>query len=136
MRNVIPGWRRSSPLAQPCALSQFVLLTWPGTRLDVLWLLNPEAQRAFRAMEGTAHLLMATVGLACLAAAIGLWRGTRWGARLAVVVLVADLLGDLLNVFLRGEYRALLGVPVAGAMIVYLMRGNRDEFDPETGYAV
>lgn len=64
---------------------------------------------------------MLGVGLGCAVAAIGLWNGTRWGVRLAILILSVNILGDLINVLLRHDYRALIGLPVGGAMIFYLV---------------
>jgi len=63
---------------------------------------------------------MIIVGTACVLAAVGLWRGTVWGIRLALVILSFNVLGDLINTTARGDYRALIGLPIAGAMIWYL----------------
>src|SRR6187200_1806653 len=61
-----------------CSLT-IVLLIFPGTMLDSLWRLNPEAHAAFQSIGWLSILLMATVGTACGLAAIGLARNTTWG---------------------------------------------------------
>jgi len=106
-----------------CGLTTF-LLAVPGTPLDSLWKLNPEAHHAFAPLGGWAILLMAVVGTACGFAALGLWRGRRWGTRFALLILSINLAGDLFNVFERHDYRTLIGVPIAIAMIVYLARSG------------
>ena len=63
-------------------------------------------------------LLMATVSLACIGAAVGLWTGRRAGYRLAAVLLVTNLLGDLANAVIRGDPRTLIGIPIAGGPAV------------------
>jgi uncharacterized membrane protein (DUF2068 family) len=68
---------------------------------------------------------MLTVGIACLFAAIGLWQARRWGTWLALIILSINMLGDLMNVFVRHDYRGLIGVPVAGAMIFLLLACGR-----------
>jgi hypothetical protein len=65
---------------------------------------------------------MFIVGAACCSAAMGLWRGARWGTPLALVILSANMLGDLINTVFRHDYRALIGLPVASVMIFYLVR--------------
>ena len=65
---------------------------------------------------------MALVGLGCAFAAIGLWRGALWGRRLALTILTLNILGDLGNALIRHDYRALIGLPIGGAMIFYLAR--------------
>ena len=104
-----------------CALT-IVLLIFPGTMLDSLWRLNPEAHAAFQSIGWLSILLMATVGTACGLAAIGLARNTTWGCWLGILVLTVNLVGDLTNALLRHDLRTLIGVPIAGAMMVYLYR--------------
>ena len=100
-----------------CALT-IVLLLFPGTALDSLWRLNPEAHAAFQSFGGLSILLMAIVGTACGLAASGLARNAKWGCWLGIVVLTANLVGDLTNTFLRHDLRTLIGVPIAGALMV------------------
>ncbi len=102
-----------------CALT-IVLLLFPGTALDVAWRLNREAQRSFQSLGTLSILLMAVVGSSCGAAAIGLFRGARLGRVLGLVILFANLVGDAANAILRHDYRALIGIPIGGVMIVYL----------------
>ena len=104
-----------------CALT-IVLLIFPGTMLDSLWRLNPDAHAAFQSISWLSVLLMATVGTACGLTAIGLARNTTWGCWLGILVLTVNLVGDLTNVLLRHDLRTLIGVPIAGAMVVYLYR--------------
>jgi hypothetical protein len=104
-----------------CLLT-IVLLVFPGTRLDSLWHLNPDARVAFQSLGSWSILLMLAVGIGCALTAIGLWRGTLWGIRLGLAILVVNILGDLVNVIARHDYRSLIGLPIAGAMIFYLAR--------------
>jgi len=104
-----------------CALA-IVLLIFPGTMLDSLWQLNPEARAAFQSIGWLSILLMATVGTACGLAAIGLARNTTWGCWLGIVVLTVNLVGDLTNALLRHDLRTVIGVPIAGALMVCLYR--------------
>jgi hypothetical protein len=104
-----------------CVLTT-VLLLFPGTALDVLWRLNPNAHAGFQSIGNWSIAIMFVVGSGCLFTAIGLWRGTIWGACMAVIILAANMAGDLFNGFFRHDYRALLGLPVAAAMIFYLVR--------------
>lgn len=98
------------------------LLLFPGTALDILWRLNPDAHAAFQSIGDWSIAIMFVVGSSCLFAAIGLCRGTIWGACIAVIILTANMAGDLFNAFFRHDYRALFGLPVAAAMIFYLVR--------------
>ncbi len=107
-----------------CALTVFLLCV-PGTPLDALWHLNPDAREGFHSLGKTAPLLMLVVGMACAFAAFGLWRGARWGIWLALFILSVNIVGDLSNALIRHDYRALIGLPIGGAMIFYLLRKDR-----------
>jgi len=109
-----------------CALTIWLLL-FPGGALDSLWRLNPEAHAAFQRIGGLLILLMVIVGVACALAAIGLARNAKWGRWLGILILAANLLGDLTNAFVRHDLRTLIGVPIAGAMIFYLAREARSK---------
>jgi uncharacterized membrane protein (DUF2068 family) len=106
--------------ATMCALTM-VLLLFPGSSLDSLWRLNPDARVAFESLGYWSVVLMLTIGTTCLFAAIGLWRARAWGTWLALIILSINMLGDLTNVFVRHDYRGLIGVPIAGAMIWLLL---------------
>ncbi len=109
--------------AMMCALV-LALLLFPGSALDSVWRLNPEARLAFRSLGNWSFLLMLTVGTACLFAAIGLWRGAVWGTRVALTILSINIIGDIVNALLRHDYRALIGLPVGAAIIFFLVRSG------------
>ena len=104
-----------------CLLT-IVLLVFPGTKLDSLWNLNPDARLAFQSLGSWSVLLMLTVGTGCALAAIGLWYGKLWGVPLAIAILFINIIGDLVNVLIRHDYRPFIGVPIAGMMIFCLAR--------------
>jgi hypothetical protein len=97
-------------------------LAFPGGPLDSMWRLKPEAQTQFQQMgSGASIALMTLVGAACGVAAIGLLRCREWGRRLAIGILTINLIGDSLNVWLRHDPKTLIGLPIGGFMIVYLL---------------
>lgn len=110
--------------AGACLLTIVALLS-PGGALDPIWRLNPEAHAEFQKIGRLSILLMFVVGLACASAAIGLARRARWGRPLALGILIVNLIGDLLNAFARHDLRTLIGLPIGGAMIVYLLIARR-----------
>jgi hypothetical protein len=100
------------------------MLLFPGSALDELWRMNLRAREGFTAMGGWAILLMLTVCLACATAAVGLWRRTRWGYIAALTILVINLTGDTTNVVMLHDWRTLVGLPIAGLMIWYLVKNR------------
>ena len=110
-----------------------VMLLIPGSILDQLWRLNPHAHEGFAAMGGWAVLLMLAVCGACLTAAVGLWLCRRWGLLTALAILTVNLAGDTANALLAHDWHTLIGLPIAGLMIVYLFR-TRSLFAPGSGF--
>jgi uncharacterized membrane protein (DUF2068 family) len=86
-----------------------------------LWRLNPTGHEGFVAMGEWSVLLMLIVCVTCAVAAIGLWRLALWGYWMSLLILCVNLLADLMNAFLLYDWRTLIGVPVGGVMIGYLM---------------
>jgi uncharacterized membrane protein (DUF2068 family) len=65
---------------------------------------------------------MIAVCIACIFTTIGLWVGRRWGYWLTVVMLVVNLCGDVVNVITGTELRAIIGIPIVGVILAYLLR--------------
>jgi len=95
-----------------------------GGLLEPIWRLNPDAHRALTELGAWGMLLMGAVAIACALAAIGLWIQAQWGRRLAVGILAINVLGDVMNAVTRGDLRTLIGIPIGGAMIFYLLRAR------------
>jgi hypothetical protein len=106
-------------------LITIIALLFPGGALDPIWRLNPDAQVAFQQIGRLSILLMVVVCSACAVAAIGLATRARWGVPLALGILSVNLVGDLLNAFVRHDLRTLIGLPIGGAMIAYLLIARR-----------
>ncbi len=112
------------------ALLSLIALSFPGSFLDAVWRLNPEALVGFKSIGHWSRLLMAAVALACFLAATGLMRLAPWGRRVAIGILVLNLLGDTLAAAIRNDPRTLIGIPIGGAMIFYLFTARvRRVFD-------
>ena len=107
----------------------FISLLLPGSLLEVMWRLNPRAREGFAGIGAWAVVLMGAVSVACASASIGLWRGERWGFRLAAALLCINLLGDVANVLLGIEPRAAVGIPIVLAVLAFMTgRGVRRFF--------
>ena len=87
-------------------------LAYPGGFLEPIWRLKPEARVEFQKIGGASVVLMAVVGAACGLAAVGL----------AIGVLAVNLAGYSLNALLRHDPRTLIGLPIGGLMILYLLK--------------
>ena len=98
-----------------------ISLLAPDSFLRPMWRLNPRAQENLSMLGFWAVVLLGTVSLLCAAAAIGLWRTARWGYWLAITLIVVNLIGDVTNVLLGTEPRAIVGVPIAGLILAYLL---------------
>ena len=106
-------------------------LAFPGSPLEAIWRLRPDARTEFQEYGTWSIMLMAAVGAACGLSAFGLARGYEWGRRLAIGVLTVNLVGDMFNAVFRGDRRTLIGLPIAGLMIWYLSRKAPDLALPE-----
>lgn len=72
-------------------------------------------------MELWGVALLFAASISCAAAAIGLWRTARWGHVIAVTLIAINLLSDIANAVLGTETRAIVGVPIASALLLYLL---------------
>lgn len=96
-------------------------LAFPGGILEPVWRLRPDARLELEEFGTWSIALMATVGAACGLAAFGLARRAEWGRRLAIWVLTVNLVGDSFNAVFRHDLRTLIGLPIGGLMIWYLV---------------
>jgi hypothetical protein len=103
-------------------------LAFPGSDLESIWRLKPEARTQFHAIgRGISIGLMALVAGACGLAAVGLAKNAEWGHRVAIGVLAINLLGDSLNALLMRDPKTLIGLPIGVLMILYLVKTKRSE---------
>ena len=114
------------------SLTASVSLLLPGSFLkEAMWQINPRAHENLTSLGPWAVILMLTVSMVCAAAALGLWWTSRWGYWLAVGLIATNLIADVLNVLFGNEPRAIVGVPVAAAILAYLMRRKVRNFFSE-----
>ena len=104
-------------------------LLFPGSFIEPLWRFNPRAHQHLSELGLWAALLLFAVSISCALAAVGLWRRAPWGHKLAVGLIAINLVGDVANTVMGTEPRAIVGVPIALAILVYLLRKKvRDYF--------
>ena len=104
------------------SLTASIPLLHPDSFLKSMWRLNPRAHENLSGLGLWAVVLLSAVSVFCAAAAVGLWRESRWGYRIAIGLMAVNLVGDVTNVVLGTEPRAIVGVPIAAAILIYLIR--------------
>jgi hypothetical protein len=99
-----------------------ITLLWRGTSLDRIWSLNPTAYRQLAPLGRSVGILFMLLGLALAAAGGGWFRRRLWGWRLAVAIIAIQVVGDVINC-IRGDcLRGGIGVVIAGALLLFLLR--------------
>ncbi|SRR6266487_1542381 len=105
----------------------------PGGFLEPIWRLNSHGHEGLLRIGFWAIVLLLAASASCAAAAFGLWRGSRWGHIVAITLITINFLSDLINTILGIERRAIVGVPIALAILLYLMsRRVRNYFAQDT----
>jgi hypothetical protein len=104
-------------------LFTMLALAFPGSSLESIWRLKPEARNEFEEIgRGVSIVVMAAIGVACGLAAVGLAQAAKWGRWLAIGILTANLIGDSVNALLRHDPKTVIGLPIGGLMIWYLVK--------------
>lgn len=104
-------------------------LTWPGTPLDRMWSLNPRAYRDLSPHATLAGIAFLLLGCTLAATSVGWLQRRRWGWWLAVALIATQLAGDAGNMVFGRVAEGLLGVVIAGALLLYMTHSRvRGEF--------
>ena len=93
----------------------------PSTFFNQMWRLNPHGHEGLLRIGYWAVVLLFSASASCAVAAAGLWKRARWGQIIAIVLIGINLLSDLVNTILGTEPRAIVGVPIALLIILYLL---------------
>ena len=101
-----------------------IALVWPGTILDRMWILNPRAYQQLAPFGKTLGIPFLLLSVALGSAAVGWFNRRRWGWRLAVFIIATQVFGDLVNVLMGRVLEGGVGIAVAGALLLYLLRAN------------
>jgi hypothetical protein len=97
-------------------------LIWRGTLLDHMWVLNAPAYRQLAPLGKTVGVPFLVLSAALVAAGVG-WFGRRlWAWRLAVIIIATQVLGDLVSISMGHFGRGAVGVAIASALLLYLLR--------------
>jgi hypothetical protein len=103
------------------SLTAGLSLLFPNSIIEPMWRVNPRGHQGLVRIGLWGVALLFAASVSCAAAAVGLWRSARWGHRVAVTLIAINLLSDVANSVLGAEPRAVVGVPIAFALLLYLM---------------
>ena len=98
-----------------------VSLLFPSSVFNVIWRLNPHGHEGPLRIGLWAVVLLFAASASCGITAVGLWKHARWGHILAIVLIGINLVSDVINTVSGIEPRAIVGVPIALAILLYLM---------------
>jgi hypothetical protein len=110
-------------------------LMWPGTVADRLWELNASGHVQLLLLGRKVGFGFFLLSIILVFAGIGWFQRRTWGWTLAVIVLMTQVLGDLVNAWMGQFARGITGAIIAGALMFYLFRQEvRNAFGKAGGH--
>ena len=100
------------------------VLIWPGTALDKLWMFNETAHAELRRAGTYLGPLFWVLSIILLGTSAGWFRQRLWAFRLTVAIICLQLAGDLANLVRGDILRGGIGILIAGALLLYLLRSK------------
>lgn len=112
------------------SLAASASLLFADSFIEPMWRFNPRAHKQLSDLGPWAAVLLFVVSISCAMAAIGLWRRAAWGYKIAVSLIAINLIADVANTLIGTEPRAIVGVPIALSILIYMFRKKvRDYFN-------
>jgi hypothetical protein len=97
-------------------------LAWRSTVLDRVWILNKAAYRQLSPAGKSVGALFFLLSATLATAAMGWFTRRPWGWGFAVAIISVQVTGDLVSL-VRGDFlRGGAGLPIAGALLLYLLQ--------------
>ena len=90
--------------------------------LDRAWDLNPIAYKHLVLVGGKVGILFVLLGAALTAGGLGWFRRRPWGWRLAVIIIAAQVLGDVFNCVTGDSVCGGAGIIIEGTLLLFLLQ--------------
>jgi hypothetical protein len=97
-----------------------VTLLFPGTFLNVIWVLNPAAYAEMAPHGKLAGALFLVLGLLLALAGIGWLKRRFWGWCLGTALIAVNLAGDATRFALGNWLEGGVGILIAGLLLIYM----------------
>ena len=101
-----------------------ITLVTHGTVLDRMWAVNPRAYNELEPLGKTVGVLFLLLAFTFAFAGVGWLKLRRWGWLLAVVIVGVQVLANFVSIFGGRLVEGGVGLTVAGALLVYIIRPN------------
>jgi hypothetical protein len=96
------------------------------------WTLNPTAHKAFAPSGNSIGLLFFALSIVLVITAVGWFKHRIWEWRLTVAIISTQVIGDFVN-FMRGDFlRGSIGLLIAGALLLFLLRSTSAQCSSRT----
>jgi hypothetical protein len=121
VRRPIVAWLLIALFAFGAAMTLLtaIILTWPGTPLDVVWRINPRARGQLGQVKAI-PILFGLLSPVFALAAVGVARARRWAWWLSLALIGTNLVGDVVESLRSAEYLKLVGILPTSAILVWL----------------
>jgi hypothetical protein len=105
-------------------------LLWPGTVVDVIWLLKPDRQLLLMPHRLWLAPMFLLFAIPAAFASYGLLFRKEWGRQLAIVIFAANGIGNIGQIALGHTLEGVIGVAAATALVFLLTRDSvRTQFE-------
>jgi hypothetical protein len=106
-----------------CAIAGVTLLA-PSTALSGIWVIKPQEYADLLELVPWSGIGFLVLSLVMAGAAWGCWQRKLWGWRLAIAIFAANASGDIWQALRGRAAEGILGIAVAGAIILWLSRAK------------
>ncbi len=97
-------------------------LLWRGTVLDRMWAVNPRAYNHLSPYGKAVGIPFLLLGITLAISGAGWLKRRVWGWRMAIVIIVTQVLANFVTALMGGVTKGLVGAIISGALLFYLLR--------------